>query len=156
MKDRLLIVADLGMLKAYHLEFRDEGSPRMTLIEQLALEAGQQHTANQITDSAGRRAAPAGRMGGATMADAHNLELETKRRGVRLIAQKIESLLASVTPNGCWLAAQKEILRPVVDSIPQALRPRIEMQVPHDLTKLDTKQVMEHFLAERAQPERPR
>jgi hypothetical protein len=156
MKDRLLIVADLGMLKAYRLEFRNEGSPRMTQIEQLVLEAGQQHTTQQITDSAGRRAAPAGRMGGGTMADAHNLELETKRRGVRLIAQKIEDLLGSVAANGCWLAAQKEILRPVVDSIPQSLRPRIELQVPRDLTKLESRQVLEHFLAERAQTEHPK
>jgi hypothetical protein len=149
MKTRLLIVADLGLLKAYKLELREEGSPRMHLLEQLALEPAQKHLAEQITDSAGRRAAPGGNMGGGTITDGHNLELETKRRLIRQIARKIEDLAGAHPSDACWLAAQKEILRPVVESLPHSLHARIEKKVPSDLTKLEPKQVLGHFLAQK-------
>ncbi len=149
MKTKLLIVTDLGLLKAFKLELRDSGSPHLTLLEEHILEPAQQHWGEQITDSAGRRAAPAGNMGGATMADAHNLELETKRRLTRQIAQRIETLAAANATEPCWLAAHKEILRPVIESLSNRVQGRIEKKVPSDLTKLEPRQVLDHFLAER-------
>ena len=146
MKEKLLIVTDLGLLKAYKLEIRKEGSPRMILVNQLVLESAHQHLTDQITDSAGRRAATAGNTGGGTMADSHNLELETKRRLIKKLAQKIESL-ALASADGCWLAAAKEIMRPILEALPSTARARIEMQVPRDLAKLDPKEVLEHFMA---------
>jgi hypothetical protein len=149
MNARLLIVTDLGLLKAFKLEPRDGGSPRLTLVEQHVLEAAHQHLTRQVTDSAGRRAAPPGNMGGGTMADGHNLLLENRRRLVRQLAQKIEVLARADGSGGLWLAAQKEILHPLVDSLPREVRDRIEKSLPEDLTKLDPKQVLAHFLADK-------
>jgi hypothetical protein len=149
MKTRLLVVTDLGLLKAYHLELRDQGSPHMTLLEQVVLEPAHKHLTQQITDSAGRRAAPAGRMGGATMSDGHNLELETRRRLTRQIAQKIELLAGQSGAELCWLAAHKEILRPVLELLSGPVRARVEKSVPNDLTKLEPKDVLAHFLVEK-------
>jgi hypothetical protein len=146
MKARLLIVTDLGLLKAYRLEPREEGSPRLTLIEQFVLEPAHQRLTQQLTDSAGRRAAPPGNMGGGTMADSHNLLLENRRRLIRQLAQKIETLANSNSSDGFWLAAQKEILHPLVDSLTRGVRDRIEKSLPEDLTKLEPKQMLGHFL----------
>lgn len=146
MKAKLLIVTDLGLLKAYRLELRDEGSPRMVLMEELVFESAHQHLTDQFTDNAGRRAATAQNTGGGTVADTHNLQLETRRRLVKRLAQKVESL-AGQHLDGCWLAAAKEILKPILDHLPQSIRGRIEMQVPRDLTKLEPKEVLGHFMA---------
>jgi hypothetical protein len=149
MNAKLLIVTDLGLLKAYKIEWRNDSSPRLTLLEELVFQTAHQHLADKITDSAGRRAAPAGgNTGGATMTDTHNMELETRRRLTRQIAQRIEALAGLHASEACWLAAQKEILRPVLEELPQALRPRIEKKIPLDLTKLEPKEILARFLAE--------
>jgi hypothetical protein len=147
MKSKLLIVTDLGLLKAYKAELRDEGSPRLILLEELVLESAHQHLTEQITDSAGRRAAHAGNAGGGSMAKNHNLELEAKRRLIKTLAQKITELASLSPKESCWLAAHKEIMHPVLEALPQAVRLRIEKQVPLDLTKLEPKAVMDRFLA---------
>jgi hypothetical protein len=145
MKAKLLIVTDLGLLKAYELEAREGASPRITLREQSAFAPAHQHVTDQVTDSAGRRAAP-GSKGGGTMADSHNLELEVRRRLVKQLAQKIEAL-APPAPELVGLAAPKDLLRPITESLPPALRARLEKQVALDLTKLEPKEVVARFLA---------
>ena len=152
MKARLLIVTDLGLLKAFQFDPREEGSPRISLREQLVFEPAHQHLTDRITDSAGRRATPGGAMGGGTMSDGHNLELETKRRLIKEIVKKIQALISTPGSPNCWLAAQKEILRPILEALPPSVRARIEKQVPLDLTKLEPKQVLEHFLSAASQP----
>jgi hypothetical protein len=146
MNARLLIVTDLGLLQAYRLELREESSPRITLMERFVFEPAHLHMTERITDSAGRRARPAGKMGGGTMADTHNLKLETRRRLVRQIAQTIDDLANAHGPDGFWLAAQREILRPVLELLSHRARNRIEKKVPRDLTKLRPKEVLAYFL----------
>ena len=145
MKTKMLIVTDLGLLKVYRYETPKEGSPRITLLEQLVLEPAHLHLTDQITDSAGRRDTPAGKMGGGTMADSHNLQLEVKRRLVKTIARKVEALAGAAGAEGCWLAAHKEIVHPILDELSHAVRSRIEKLVPRDLTKLEPREVLGHF-----------
>jgi hypothetical protein len=151
MKARLLMVADLGLLKAFRLEQPEAGSPRLIPLQQMSLESAHQHLADQLTDSAGRRATHPGNRGGGTMADRHNLDLEVKRRLIKQIARKIEEIANGEGTEGWWLAAHKEIIRPILEALPQALRARAETQVPRDLTKLEPKEILAHFLAARAQ-----
>jgi hypothetical protein len=147
MKAKLLIVTDLGLLKAYHLETREGASPKMTLRVQCVLEPAHLHVTDQVTDSAGRRTA-AGNRGGGTMADSHNLELEVRRRLIKQLAQKIETLATPNLAEGFCLAAPKDLLRPISEALPQTVRARIEKQVPLDLTKLEPKEVLARFLAQ--------
>jgi hypothetical protein len=151
MNAKLLMVADLGLLKAFRMEQYETGSPRLVPIEQLSLEPAHLHLTDRITDSAGRRATHPGSRGGGTMADRHNLELEVRRRLVKQIARKIEEIVGGEGADGWWLAANKEILRPILEALPQSLRARAETQVPRDLTKLEPKEILNHFLAARAQ-----
>ncbi|MCL5097504.1 MAG: host attachment protein [Candidatus Omnitrophica bacterium] len=147
MKAKLVIVSDLGLLKAFQLELRNEGSHRMKLLEELVLEPAHQHLTEQITDSAGRRAAPAGNMGAGTMADDHNLQLEIRRRLIKALARKIEAIAQAHPLDSLWLAVNKEIFRPISEMLPPAVLARIERQVPCDLTKLEPQDVLGHFLA---------
>ena len=146
MKTKLLIVTDLGLLKAYKLELHNEGSPRMILQEEIVLEPANQHLADRVTDSAGRRAATAANTGGGTLADSHNLELEIKRRLIKKLARKVETLAAH-GPDGCWLAASKDLLHPILEALSKPIRDRIEIHLPRDLAKLQPKEVLGHFMA---------
>jgi hypothetical protein len=151
MKARLLMVTDLGLLKAFRFEEHQGESPRLIPIEQMNFEPAHQHLTEQITDSAGRRASQAGARGGGTMADRHNLELEVRRRLIKKIALRIEEIVSGHGADGWWLAAQKEIMHPILEALPQGLRARAETQVPRNLTKLEPREILNHFLAARAQ-----
>ncbi len=85
------------------------------------------------------------------MADRHNLDLEVRRRLIKKLARKIEEIVAGHGENGWWLAAHKEIIHPILEALPQPLRARAETQVPRDLTKLEPKDILGHFLAARAE-----
>ncbi len=85
------------------------------------------------------------------MADRHNLDLEVRRRLIKTLARKIEELVTGHGTDGWWLAAHKEIIRPLLEALPQSLRARAETQVPRDLTKLEPKEILDHFLAARAE-----
>ncbi len=145
MKGRLLIVADLGLLKAYQLDRSPKGSPRMTLTKEVSLESAHQHLTEQITDSAGRRTAPGGKMGGGQMSDAHNLKLETKRRLVRALSRNVEELVRGDDVEVCWLAAHKEILKPLTLALTREARACIEKTLALDLTKLKPVEVLARF-----------
>jgi hypothetical protein len=145
MKSKLIILADLGLLKAYHLETPDTGSPRLKLVEETAFASAHQHLTDRITDSSGRRNSPGAKAGGGPLADSHNLELEVRRRMIRQIASGVKKLLQLAGADGCWLAANKEMLRPLIQALPKTAQVRIERKVARDLTKTETRQVLRYF-----------
>src|SRR5689334_21738586 len=91
MQNILVIITDLGALKAYRFEESPKGTPRLEMLVEIAFLAPHQRVREMVTDLAGRRGAPAA-AGSAPLADAHNLKLETDRRLVREIAKEIERL----------------------------------------------------------------
>jgi hypothetical protein len=58
MNHTLLIVTDLGGLNAYRPDTTERGTPRLELLEQVRLENARRRVVEQVTDQAGRRAAP--------------------------------------------------------------------------------------------------
>jgi len=145
MKSKLIILADLGLLKAYRLETPENGSPRLALLQETAYADAHQHLTDRITDSAGRRNKPGTRAGGGPLADSHNLELEVRRRMVKEIAAGIRKLLRATPGENCWLAANKGMLRPLVEALPKASQTRIERTVARDLTRIEPRRVLRHF-----------
>src|SRR5438094_6503716 len=101
MNEKLLIVTDLGQLKAYKLETTPAGTPRLELLEAATQEGAHHRLPEKVSDLAGRRAAPTQKNGAAPLADAHNLKLETKRRLVKQIASNISRLLQTHAHDGC-------------------------------------------------------
>jgi hypothetical protein len=145
MKDKLLIVTALGQLKAYKVEFPPKGSRRVTLLESVVLEEAHHRLGEKLSDLAGRHAGSTQKSWGAPMADSHNLRLELKRRLLKQVAEKVEVLLIRYGNEGCWLAAPKEINHQIFDALSPRLRVRIEQNLPHDLTKMEPKALIEHF-----------
>jgi protein required for attachment to host cells len=146
LKDKLIIVADLGLLKAYELGFTLERKPRLESLEEIVLEDAHLRVADKVTDAAGRHAAPAQKNWAATMSDDHNLKLESKRRLIRKIAAHIERLIRRKDYPCCWLAAHKEINHQILKELAPNIRGSIKKNLPLDLTKTAQKELLEQFL----------
>ncbi len=146
MQNKLLVVTDLGRLKAYRVELSPKHPPRLELLEEVVFEESRQHLRDLVTDLAGRHVSPTQKNWGAPVGDDHNLKLEITRRLIRRIVKHIEKLIQSNGHDGCWLAAHKEIDHQILEELPDAIRHRIEKNLPRDLTKADPKELVERFL----------
>jgi hypothetical protein len=141
MNPKLVIVTDLGLLKAYRLDTTERGTPRLELIEQVRLDDAHRRVVEQVTDLAGRRAGPTAKNWGAPVADDHNLRLAIKHRLIKQIARHI-SRLSRTERDGLWLVAHKEINKAIVDALPAAVRPRLERAIPRDLVKAPQRRLL--------------
>lgn len=142
---KLLIVTDLGLLRAYRRELTPKGTPRLELIEETRFDDAHVRVKDKVTDFAGRRGASAGSQVGTPLSDSHNLELEIRRRLIRKIAAQIKSLIERTNDLGVWLAAPKEINHLLLDELPRSLRPRIEVNLARDLAKADKCDLLKSF-----------
>ena len=146
MKDKLIIVVDLGLVRAYRVDLTEQRTPRLQQLEQLVLDEAHSRLKDRVSDLAGRQGTRAQNSSSAPKADDHNLKLEAKRRLIRQIAARITDLIQQNAKNGCWLAAPKEINLQILNELPPATRERIQKTVPCDFTKLSPTEVLEHFL----------
>jgi Protein required for attachment to host cells len=131
-RNKLLIVTDLGEFKAYKVELTPRRTPRLEPVEDIVLEDARLRVIETVTDMAGRRSGPTQKNWGAPLADDHNLKLETKRRLIRQIAGHIQRLIQRTDFDGCWMAAHKEINHQILEKLPEAIRARIEKNFPLD------------------------
>lgn len=146
MKNTLVVVADLGCLKAYRLDQTPvQHTPRLELLEEFNNNGATAKLTDVTTDSSGRfpRGGPRAEQG---MSDGerHNIELEQRRRLVRQLAGKLNQLLQQFDVD-CYLAASREIHKPLLDELNPANRSRIVRSVHADLTKVDKSQLLSHF-----------
>jgi len=140
LKTNLVIVADLGLLRAYRVvQGVTDRQPHLELVEELKPENARQKLSEQVTDAAGRFSKGGGTYhvaGNLSVGERHNLELEQTRRLVSLLAGKINALLADDRVEGCWLAASSPIHLQLLDELTAAGRARIYETLALDLTKV--------------------
>jgi predicted component of type VI protein secretion system len=94
---------------------------------------------------AGRRGSPTQTNGDAPVADDHNLRLAIKHRLIKQIARHIRRLLRVHHPDGCWLAAHKEINRSILAELPDSAQRRIQANFARDWVKTGTQELLEHL-----------
>jgi hypothetical protein len=150
MKNTLVVVADLGCLKAFRLENNQfNRSPRLELIEEFQNPEAHGKLVEKVTDLSGRFPRGSGTANGAggAMSDGerHNIELESRRRLVRQLAQRFNQLARNQEFERCLLAASKEINRQFLEELEPQVRAKIEKNVPADLTKLEPAEILRHF-----------
>jgi Protein required for attachment to host cells len=144
--NKLLIVTDLGVFKAYKVELTPRHTPRLVPVENIVLEDARLRVIETVTDMAGRHSGPTQKNWGAPLGDDHSLKLETKRRLIRQIAGHIQRLIQRTGSDSCWIAAHKEINYQILDELPKAIRARIEKNLALDLTKATQAELLEQFL----------
>ena len=147
MKNKLVIVTDLGLFKGYRLDLTPSQTPRLELIEEFVFVEAHRRFDEMVTDMAGRHVGPTQAAWGAPITDDHNLRLETERRLIKRIARHVEDLVQRNGHDGCWLAAHKEINHQILEELSPQMRGCIEKNLPRDLTKAGEKDLLEHFLS---------
>jgi len=148
MTAKLLVVADLGRLKAYRLEeSRHFSHPRLELVDDWETEVTH-HLSEDVTDQAGRFRKGTGHneaQSALSDGEQHNIDLERRRRAVKTLAKRICELLHREQVDGCYLAADSRISRPILEEMDPPSRARIQKTVEANLSKLSPSQVIGHF-----------
>ena len=97
MKNTLVVVTDLGCFKAFKLENSQlNRTPRLHLLEQFNNADAHGHLVDKVSDLSGRfpRGGGMSRLTGARSdGERHNIELEQRKRLVRQLAQRLNSLV---------------------------------------------------------------
>jgi len=103
---------------------------------------------DKVSDLSGRFPRSTGGGGArAAMSDGerHNIELESRKRLVRQLAQRFNALARSPKIERCLLAASREINHQLLQELEAPVRAKIEKNVPADLTKLQRAEILQHF-----------
>ncbi len=145
MPPKLLIVTDLGLLKAYRVATTPKGSLHLDLRESAVFDEGRERVVARVTDLAGRHAGPTQKSWGAPLDDAHRLKLETRRRLIKQIAGHIDRLARAHPECGLCLAAHREINHQVTSALDQSVRRRIQANLMLDLVHADEKRLLKCF-----------
>ncbi|HWF18237.1 MAG TPA: host attachment protein [Verrucomicrobiae bacterium] len=147
MRNKLVVVADLGHLKAYRVEYDEVSThPKLDLIAHIATDEADGRLSDKLTDEAGRF------MGGQrgheirASGERHNITLEFERRAVGQLAKNINHIIKRAN-NGepVYFAAHKEINHQILQHLDPSVRARIEKIVPEDLVKVKGMKLLEHF-----------
>lgn len=150
MTSKLLVVADLGRLRAYRFQQSPNFSnPRLELIEDTTTAVTHKLT-EELTDGASQRktqGAAAGQALSGSDGEPHNLELERRRRALKTIAGRIGELLHAEGFDGFYLATDSRIKQPLLDEMDSRTRSRIERSVNANLSKMTPDEVLKHFAA---------
>ena len=145
---KLLVVADLGRLKAYRLELNPLNyRPRAELLEEWDTSVVQ-HLSEEVTDQAGQfRKGASASEGPGTPSDGeqHNLDLQRRRRAAKALAGRIDELLESEDVDGCYLAADARINPTILSEMAERTRAKVEKNVTANLSKASVEEVIKHF-----------
>lgn len=149
MKNTLVVVTDLGGFKAYRVD--DDvlhRNPRLELLEEFNNAEAHAKLLETVTDLGGRFPRRTG-TSRATRAmsdgERHNIELEQRKRGVRKMATRLNSLMGDGNVEQCWLAASREMNHQLLDELDPQVRAKIELNIPADLMKVSKAELLRHF-----------
>jgi hypothetical protein len=145
MKSTLVVVADLSRYKAYRVDAGNHHNhPRLELLEHYDSPEAHGKLVDKVSDMSGQF--PRGTTAGA-MSDGerHNIELESRKRLVRQLAQRLNSLARNDDYERCFLAASREINNLLVGELDPKVRAKIQKNVPSDLTKIEKSELLAYF-----------
>ena len=149
MKNTLVVLTDLACLKAYRLEnHQPNQQPRLELVEEFKNADAHGKLVEKVTDLSGRFPRSTGgpnATGAMSDGERHNIALESRKRMVRQLAQRLNALVRSNEVERCLLAASREINHQLLEELEPQVRAKIEKNVLADLTKLERAKVLSHF-----------
>jgi hypothetical protein len=145
MKNTLIVLADLGCLKAFRVvNTQLQRTPHLELIEQFDSPEAHGKLGERVSDLSGRFPRGTGR-GAMSDGERHNIELEQRKRLVRQLAQRFNALARDNEFERCLLAASREINHQLLEELDPQVRAKIEKNVPADLTKVERAEILKHF-----------
>ena len=145
----MVVVTDLACLKAFRLDnHHPERTPRLELVEEFNNAEAHGKLGNKVTDLSGRPPRGLGMAntrGAMSDGERHNIELESRKRLVRQLAQRLNALARGPEVERCLLAASREINHQLLEELEPQVRAKIVKNVSADLTKLERADILGHF-----------
>lgn len=145
----LLIVADLGLLRAYHVtQSGTDRQPHLKLIEELKPEGAHQKLSEQVTDQAGRFPRGGGSAhtpGDLSAGENLHAEAEKERQFIRNLAGRINTLLGDDEVTHCSIAISAAIHHQLLDAIAPESRAKIFQVLASNLAKTQPTKLQAHF-----------
>ncbi|MGW8168982.1 MAG: VLRF1 family aeRF1-type release factor [Sulfurovaceae bacterium] len=145
LENTIIIVADLGELKAYKIHENDgslsgefENSYRLEMIVDENFIEGRKKMSELMSDNTGR-------MIHDTLEE-HNAMAEKDNRVLKDIAQTIEEIVADQEPRQIFLAFPKEHNNELIEKLRYDVKDLIEKNIPSDLVKTDNSKLLSHFI----------
>ena len=122
-------------------------TPHLDLLEQYSNTEAHGRLGDKVSDLSGRFPRGTGLKAGGAMSDGerHNIELESRKRLVRQLAQRLNVLARNPEFERCFLAASREINHQLLEELEPQVRAKIAKNVPADLTKLERAEILTHF-----------
>jgi len=146
--NELVIVADLGKLKAYRI-VKDPlklASDKVEVIQEIITRESRAKASDKFADSAGRFYLGGGTAGTAAgYGEPHTIESEEERRAIKLLAEEI---CGFVQKEGCkkWhMALDKSINNQVLSILPLEIKAKLGKNINANLTKTDKAGIKDHF-----------
>ncbi|HEY9190259.1 MAG TPA: host attachment protein [Sulfurovum sp.] len=154
-EDTMVIVADLGELKAFHVK-KNEGmvenelkiSYSLEMLNDISYIDAHKRVQDVVSDSAGRLGTSgtpnAGKWGSST-GEPHNLENERKRRSIKDVANDINMIVKNEKPKQLLLAFPQETNAQLIDALTQETKAVLVKNVASDLINTRTSEILSHF-----------
>jgi hypothetical protein len=142
--NEVIILADLGHFRAYKVSKGAMDRVKIELIESFDTLEGHGKFGEKVTDSAGRFGVDGGRLG-AGFGEPHNIELETKKRLIKLIAQDINALVKRESCHKWYFAASKTINNQIIEYLDLDIQKKLEKNIPSNLTKVKITDILRYF-----------
>ncbi len=146
--NELVIVADLGKLKAYRL-VKDPlklASDKVEKLQEITRKESHAKASDKFDDAAGRFYLGGGVAGTAAgYGEPHMIKTEEERRAIKLLAEDICGL---VQKEGCkkWhMALDKSINNQVLAILPPEVKAKLAKNIDANLTKADKAVIREYF-----------
>lgn len=144
LENTVVIVADLGELKAYSIE-QHEGvvgnemkiSHSLSLLNDEVFIEGRKKIGEMMSDSIGRK-------GHGTLESPH-LQTERENRTLKEIAADIESVVNHTGCGQLFLAFPKEHNNELLEELGQATKAVLKKNITSDLVKTDKNKILSHF-----------
>jgi len=145
LENTIVIVADLGELKAYKIHENDgsisgefKNSFRLEMIVDENFIEGRKKMSEVMSDNMGR-------MIHDTLEE-HNAMAEKDNRVLKDIAHTIEEIAVDQEPSRIFLAFPKEHNHELFDKLRDDVKDLIEKNLPSDLVKTDKSKLLSHFI----------
>ena len=144
MRNIIIAVIDLGLLKAYRIEHTRLKTPRLVLLEEFEPADAHGKLIDKLTDHAGRNRVPNSNIS-MSMGERQRVTLEFRKRLVKQLAEGLTRLLKNEAVDGCFMAASKEINHCIMEELTPRLRAKVLKNVRADLAKVRKSELLEHF-----------
>ena len=149
MKKKLIIVADLGMLRAYRVKSGASGRhAQLELVDEMDSKAAHEKRSDQVSDQAGRFPRGGGALrvsGNLSAGEQLNQEDEQDHRLIVRLANRINALLADDQVVSCACAASAPIHKQLFEALEPNARVKIGQVLASNLVKTAPNELLGHF-----------